>query len=320
MTSSTSSTSPIPVLLLKTKSSPGDSYEDLFSESQHDGVSFAPIFVPVLLHKFEDAGMSRVGGLLRDRRIGNGEHHEYGGLIFTSQRAVEAFAKLTFVLLFLHALDAEADSHPDAANWPHLQDIPVYSVGPATTRALAAVSQNPPLRVFGSHTGNGAALAAYILPHYAEWHAARPAKPAVLFPVGETRRDIIPKTLTDPGLPASSRIPVTETVVYGTGVMESFPADLAHVLDDTRRVPARWVVVFSPTGCDNLLRGMGVLDPETGRARHGARDGKTFVATIGPTTRDHLRTLGFEPDVCAEAPTPTGVMSGIIEFMAKNQS
>lgn len=92
MTSSTSSA--IPVLLLKTKSSPGDSYEDLFSESQHNGVSFAPTFVPVLLHRFDDAGMSQVGGLLRDRRIGNGEHHEYGGLIFTSQRAVEAFAKL----------------------------------------------------------------------------------------------------------------------------------------------------------------------------------------------------------------------------------
>ncbi|KAK7414136.1 uroporphyrinogen-III synthase [Neonectria punicea] len=317
MTSSPSSpSSPIPVLLLKTKSSPGDAYGDLFSESQHNGVSFAPAFVPVLLHRFDDAGMSQVAGLLRDRRIGNGEHHDYGGLVFTSQRAVEAFAKLVED----GRRDAEADSHPDAANWPHLQDIPVYSVGPATTRALAAVSQNPPLRVFGSHTGNGAALAAYILLHYAEWHAARPAKPAVLFPVGETRRDIIPKTLTDPALPAPSRIPVTETVVYGTGVMESFPADLARTLHDTHHVPVRWVVVFSPSGCDNLLRGMGVLDPETGRARQEARDGKTFVATIGPTTRDHLRTLGFEPDVCAEAPTPTGVMSGIVEYMTKNQS
>ncbi|KAK7428679.1 uroporphyrinogen-III synthase [Neonectria magnoliae] len=314
MTSSPSST--IPVLLLKTKSSPGDAYEDLFSDSQRNGVSFAPAFVPVLLHRFDDRGMSQIAGLLRDRRIGNGEHYDYGGLVFTSQRAVEAFAKLVEDGRW----DAEADNHPDAANWPHLQDIPVYSVGPATTRALAAVSQNPPLRVFGSHTGNGAALAAYILPHYAEWHAARPVKPAVLFPVGETRRDIIPKTLTDSALPAPSRIPVTETVVYGTGVMESFPADLARVLHDTRHVPVRWVVVFSPSGCDNLLRGMGVLDPDTGRVRQGARDGKTFVATIGPTTRDHLRTLGFEPDVCAEAPTPAGVMSGIVEYMTKNQS
>ncbi|KAF7545643.1 hypothetical protein G7Z17_g9012 [Cylindrodendrum hubeiense] len=313
MTATLSST--IPVLLLKTKSTPGDSYEDLFSESQHHGVSFAPTFVPVLLHRFDDAGMDMAGGLLRDRRIGNGEHHEYGGMIFTSQRAVEAFVKLVED----GKRDAEAANDSDAANWPHLQDIPVYSVGPATTRALAAVPQSLPLKVFGSHTGNGAALASYILPHYAEWYPDRPAKPPVLFLVGETRRDIIPKTLTDPALPDTDRIPVTETVVYGTGVMESFPADLARILDDTRKVPVRWVVVFSPTGCDNLLRGMGVLDLDTGKVRPDARDGRTFVATIGPTTRDHLRTLGFEPDVCAEAPTPAGVLHGIVEYMAKNQ-
>ncbi|KAF4453562.1 uroporphyrinogen-III synthase [Fusarium austroafricanum] len=84
----------IPVLLLKTRSSPGDSYEDLFSESHANGLGFAPQFVPVLLHQFHDEGMKEVAALLRNRRIGNQEHHEYGGLIFTSQRAVEAFVKL----------------------------------------------------------------------------------------------------------------------------------------------------------------------------------------------------------------------------------
>ncbi|KAH7154836.1 tetrapyrrole biosynthesis, uroporphyrinogen III synthase [Dactylonectria estremocensis] len=315
MASSSSPLSTIPVLLLKTRSNPGDSYEDLFSESQNNGVSFAPTFVPVLLHYFDDAGMTKVGGLLQDRCIGRGEHNEYGGMIFTSQRAVEAFVKLVKD----RKRDAEAANDTDAADWPHLQDIPVYSVGPATTRALAAVPQNPPLQVFGSHTGNGAELASYILPHYAEWYQDRPAKPPLLFLVGETRRDIIPKTLTDPVLADSDRIPVTETVVYGTGVMESFPVDLAGVLEDTRQAAVRWIVVFSPTGCDNLLRGMGMLDLDTGKARPDARDGRTFVATIGPTTRDHLRTLSFEPDVCADAPTPSGVLKGIVEFMAKHQ-
>ncbi|KAH7157210.1 tetrapyrrole biosynthesis, uroporphyrinogen III synthase [Dactylonectria macrodidyma] len=308
--------STIPVLLLKTRSSPGDSYEDLFSEPQINGVSFAPTFVPVLRHCFDDAGMTKVGGLLQDRRIGRGEQHEYGGMIFTSQRAVEAFVKLVQDGM----RDAKAANDTDAADWPHLQDIPVYSVGPATTRALAAVPQSPPLQVFGGHTGNGAELASYILPHYAEWYPDRPAKPPVLFLVGETRRDIIPKTLTDPTLADSDRIPVAETVVYGTGVMESFPIDLARVLDDTCQAAVRWIVVFSPTGCDSLLRGMGVLDSDTGKVRPDARDEKTFVATIGPTTRDHLRGLGFEPDVCADTPTPSGVLNGIAEFMAKHQN
>ncbi|KAJ4209508.1 uroporphyrinogen-III synthase [Fusarium falciforme] len=103
--------------------------------------------------------------------------------------------------------------------------------------------------------------------------------------------------------------------------MESFPVDLDRVLSETHDAPARWVVVFSPTGCDSLLRVMGVLDPKTGKVREGSvRDGKTYVATIGPTTRDHLKSFGFEPDVCAESPTPQGVLDGIQEFMTRNQS
>ncbi|KAI5466506.1 tetrapyrrole biosynthesis, uroporphyrinogen III synthase [Mariannaea sp. PMI_226] len=308
-------TLPIPVFLLKTKSSPGDSYEDLFSGSNKHGASFAPVFVPVLQHNFIETGMSQVRALLKDSRIGNHEDHDYGGLIFTSQRAVEAFVKLVED----GKREAQIGSNADSELWPHLQDIPVYSVGPATTRALAAVPQSPPLQVFGSHTGNGATLAPYILSHYGEWYSNQSKKPPILFLVGETRRDIIPKILTNPALPDSERIPVTETVVYGTGEMQSFPIDLARVLDDTKSSAARWIVVFSPTGCDSLLQGMGVLDPDTGKARPGARDGRTFVATIGPTTRDHLRTFDFEPDVCAETPTPEGVLQGIVDFMAINK-
>ena len=43
----------------------------------------------------------------------------------------------------------------------------------------------------------------------------------------------------------------------------------------------------------------------------------TYIATIGPTTRDYLqRTFGYEPDVCAETPSPEGVWKGITRFMA----
>lgn len=38
--------------------------------------------------------MDEVAAVLRDRKIGNQEHNQYGGLIFTSQRAVEGFIKL----------------------------------------------------------------------------------------------------------------------------------------------------------------------------------------------------------------------------------
>ncbi|GAP89859.1 putative uroporphyrinogen-III synthase [Rosellinia necatrix] len=298
----------VPVLLLKTKSSPTDAYEDLFS-TPHDGFHFEPSFVPVLQHCFEEDGLKSVRLLLREKRIGHGLDSAYGGLIFTSQRAVEAFAKLV------------DEGQGNDGGWPHLQDIPIYSVGPATTRALKAIPQSPPLRIFGEHTGVGDVLAQYILEHYGQWYQDRPTKPPLLFLVGEKRRDIIPKTLMDDSLAADSRIEVTETVVYGTGVMESFSDDFDKVLSSTSGRPKRWVVVFSPTGCDSMLRGLGILPvgeaggsgAAEGLSRHGPRT--TYIATIGPTTRDHLiGTLGFEPDACATKPSPEGVLEAIINY------
>ena len=83
----------IPILLLKTKSSPGDAYEDLFSSPQ-GSLDFEPDFVPVLEHRFEIGGMKKFDSLLQGRQVASSPESQYGGLIFTSQRAVEAFAKL----------------------------------------------------------------------------------------------------------------------------------------------------------------------------------------------------------------------------------
>jgi len=203
--------------------------------------------------------------------------------------------------------------------------VPIYSVGPATTRALRAIPQQPPLNIFGGHTGNGESLGQFMLEHYGAWYEAKPEKPPLLFSVGEQRRDIIPKTLMSAELPTERRIHVDELVVYGTGVMESFKHDFGQSLRDTSASETRWVVVFSPTGCDVMLAGLGLLDGTeiTGKARksqgsRGARN--TYVATIGPTTRDYLiRAFNFEPDVCAAEPSPEGVQRGIVQFMKSRQ-
>ncbi|RYP92543.1 hypothetical protein DL770_001301 [Monosporascus sp. CRB-9-2] len=296
----------MPVLLLKTKSSPTDAYEDLFSTPRdQDDLDFEPLFIPVLQHRFQDDGMQQVASLLQAGKIGSSPDSAYGGLIFTSQRAVEGFAKLV-----------EEGRGKGAAGWPHLQDIPLYSVGPATTRALKAIPQDPPLQVFGEHTGIGDVLAQFILEHYGEWYRDRPTKPPLLFMVGEQRRDIIPKTLMDATLPGDRRIEVTEVVVYGTGVMESFAEDFREVLQQTSNRPRRWVVVFSPTGCDSMLRGLGTLDEETGKVNMGpSPDRNTYIATIGPTTSGYLKkTFDYEADVCAEKPSPQGVLAAIKSF------
>lgn len=333
---------PIPVFLLKTRSSPTDAYEELFATATTTIAGrFEPIFVPVLEHRFDDKGVARLKDLLVHRHFANDSPQSggtvssrYGGLIFTSQRAVEAFSKVVS--------DGDGASQDDSAiAWPHLQEVPVYSVGPATTRALSAVSQQPPLQVFGEHTGNGEDLAYYIREHYAGWKrpqtqavepptgttstnctnftTAPPPLPALLFVVGEKRRDIIPKVLMGGKADAAApRIQVDEIVVYGTGVMPSFADDFQRVLDATQDRKVRWVVVFSPTGCDSMLAALDLLDPGTGRARELAgRPRSVFVATIGPTTRAYLHdTFGFDPDVCADEPTPQGILRGISQFIA----
>lgn len=83
----------IPILLLKTRSTPNDGYEEQFSTAK-DGVRFRPTFVPVLEHRFPENGLGVVRGLLGSKHIGRHEDAKYGGMIFTSQRAVEAFTRL----------------------------------------------------------------------------------------------------------------------------------------------------------------------------------------------------------------------------------
>lgn len=316
----------ISLFLLKTKSVPSDGYEEQFTAVK-DGIGFEPTFIPVLEHTFNEKGLKIVRNLIRQDQIGQHEEAKYGGLIFTSQRSVDAFSKL--VIEAAEAGDGTRSEPPppppssdsactDDGTWTHIQEVPVYTVGPATGRALRAIKQLPSLQTFGAHTGSGEALAEFILEHFEDWHRDSDERPALLFPVGEQRRDVIPRTLMDPRLMSRGRgIRVDEVVVYESGERASFEGDLAAQVRRSEGKAARWVVVFSPTGCAAMLRALDLLDPDTGRVRGaGRRAGTTFVATIGTTTRDHLRDeFGFDPDVCAETPSPEGVETGIRKFM-----
>lgn len=182
-------------------------------------------------------------------------------------------------------------------------------------------------------------------------------KKPLLFLVGEQRRDIIPKTLMNPVF-GKERIEVEEVEVYSTVVKEGFQDSLVNMIsqytDNTNTksagdAPASQqarknvvvVIVFSPQGSDTMLRTLGYIDPENkltekGRAHIQKRDTcphdssstetpssdreetRYVIATIGPTTRDHLiDSFGFEPDICAGKPSPEGLMEGIDEFMKR---
>ncbi|CEO59856.1 hypothetical protein PMG11_04509 [Penicillium brasilianum] len=317
-----------PILLLKTKSTPHDGYDDFFSTN-----GYTPSFIPVLEHRFHAENLASVRKLFasgafntdpapplatHETQQSNGNEKKYGGMIFTSQRAVEAFAEMI-----------EENGLPFTPS--PTRPLPLYTVGPATARALTTLRDKylPTATIHGADTGNGQNLAHLILEHYNALYRDLPSsvasvKPSLLFLVGEQRRDIIPKTLMDPSRPEEQRVPVDEIVVYETGEMDSFEVDFR---DAVSKEIARhknsgdggsiWVVVFSPTGCEGMLRVLG-MGPFAGQDGDGeGRRGDVFVATIGPTTRDYLRErFGFEADVCAERPSAEGIEEGIRRFLA----
>ncbi|KIW11534.1 hypothetical protein PV08_10835 [Exophiala spinifera] len=412
--------STIPVLLLKTRSSPYDAYEEYFASSSllptsstpspspsvADGGSgtFQTHFIPVLEHRPNAPNLEGLAELLRSGNL----QDKYGGMIFTSQRAVEAWTDVVQRVRIERDRGRENatqetptvddnglsnSSHHVSETTAHMAteeppsklveddfEFPIYTVGPATSRALrtlvetetlaaAAASSSPFARlrptVLGEHTGNGGSLAEYILSHYNQLHArrrytfydaprlpftpvlgplhgerlepddSRIQKRGLLFLVGEQRRDIIPKTLMDKDgkLGPQERIHVDEVEVYKTETMDSFQQDFGVAVDGFRNqgLPVVVVVVFSPQGCEAMLKSLGFIDDEhaltdTARlrwqeatnpaSRRDADELKPVIVTIGPTTRDHLKNkYGFDADVCAEKPSPQGVGEALIAFL-----
>ncbi|KAL8775031.1 MAG: hypothetical protein Q9209_000510 [Squamulea sp. 1 TL-2023] len=248
----------------------------------------------------------------------------YGGLIFTSQRAVEAFA------LALECRQTNHDSKLNGTAPGQLQRlaVPLYVVGPATARSLEGVriKYMPSCWVGGGEeAGTGELLAALILRNYnSYWNkptgeeskTKRGEKKPLLFLTGEKHRDIVPSTLTS--APGSQRIDVETMVVYATSESLSFASDITNALTTASSAAVRWIVIFSPIGGESLLRALGWLSDSSSNKiiRHQDANRKTFIASIGPTTRDYMkRSFGFDVDACAETPSPEGVRKGIEEFM-----
>jgi uroporphyrinogen-III synthase len=299
----------VPILLLKTKSVPRDTYEELFQTI--DNGRYAPVFVPVLEHRFKRDALSEVRQHVLNRGFvpkSNQGLATYGALIFTSQRAVEAFTEVVEEIRTEGALDVD-DLLPES--------LPLYVVGPATARGLRALKLKCP--ILGEETGNGEALAAFILEHY-NGVCPGASKPPILFMVGDKRRDIIPKTLQSEELDSSKRTKVDELVIYETGEMHSFMNDFSMIWRDNagQGSAKQWIVVFSPTGCRAMLESLDLLDAESGKAKPAADPRDILIVTIGPTTRDYLvQEFGFTPHVCAEKPSPEGIAEGIKAFDAK---
>lgn len=92
-----------PIFLLKTRSSPHDGYDDFLNAQGYN-----PTFIPVLEHRFNTQNLAQVRDLFASgafelnesnanadtQNASQARSKKYGGMIFTSQRAVEGFARM----------------------------------------------------------------------------------------------------------------------------------------------------------------------------------------------------------------------------------
>lgn len=246
------------VILLKTKSVPSDPYEAAFLERGYE-----PYFVPVLDHAMVNLD------ILRQKL--HKAHDTYSGIILTSQRSVEAFGSI------LADLETEKKDL--------LLEMPIYTVGPATCKAIQDLGFK---NVLGSDSGNGEALATYII----ERRRAEESRP-LFFAVGDKRRDIISRRM------ATHNLALEELVVYETVTASTFSTDFEKTVAEAKSID--WLVFFSPAGADVALEYIQ-KNNET-----------TKIATIGPTTEEYLvKQWQVKPAVVSPRPDAESLTTALL--------
>ncbi|KAI4245783.1 MAG: hypothetical protein L6R40_002311 [Gallowayella cf. fulva] len=298
----------------------------LTSNPPSSSYNFEPLYVPVLQHTFDTNPIATMLSQSKADEQRPTQDFPYGGLIFTSQRAVEAFASTLEPTL----PDDTCKLDESQLQLLQLLAIPLYAVGPATARSLEGIQKEymPCCWVRGGEeAGTGELLAELIIGDYNALCSEPDSlhrktkenkmKP-LLFLTGAKHRDIVPITLNS--APKDQRIDVETMVVYATSESSSFASEIRNILRATATAPIRWIVIFSPTGGESLLRALGWLEEDSSTVCRveslSSAHRRTYIASIGPTTRDYMKaTFSLDVDVCAEKPSPEGVRRGIEEFM-----
>ncbi|XP_047618522.1 uroporphyrinogen-III synthase isoform X3 [Phacochoerus africanus] len=200
----------------------------------------------------------------------------YGGLIFTSPRAVEAVK-----LCLEKANKTEAWKTSLKEKW-NLKSV--YVVGNATASLVSKIGLDPE----GENCGNAEKLAEYICSRES---SALP----LLFPCGHLKRETLPRMLKDKGVPMES-ITVYQTIPH-PGIQGNLNSYYSQ-----QGIPAS-ITFFSPSGLSYSLKHIQELSGDN-------IDQIKFVA-IGPTTAHALAAQGLPVSCTAESPTPRALAAGI---------
>ncbi|XP_014649571.1 PREDICTED: uroporphyrinogen-III synthase isoform X2 [Ceratotherium simum simum] len=200
----------------------------------------------------------------------------YGGLIFTSPRAVEAVQ-----------LCLEKDNKTEVwkkslkEQWNAKS---VYVVGNATASIVNKIG----LDTEGENCGNAEKLAEYICSRES---SALP----LLFPCGALKGEILPNMLKDKGIPMES-ITVYQKIPH-PGIQGNLSSYYSQ-----QGIPAS-ITFFSPSGLTYSLKHIQELS--------GDSIEQIQFAAIGPTTARALAAHGLPVSCTAESPTPRALAAGI---------
>ncbi|XP_006938327.2 uroporphyrinogen-III synthase isoform X2 [Felis catus] len=200
----------------------------------------------------------------------------YGGLIFTSPRAVEAVE-----LCLEKDNKTEVWKHSLKEKWNAKS---VYVVGSATSSLVNKIG----LDTEGESCGNAEKLAEYICSRES------PALP-LLFPCGTVKGEILPKMLKDKGIPMES------IIVYQKVPHPGIQVNL-HSYYSQQGIPAS-ITFFSPSGLTHSLKHIQELS--------GDNIGRIKFAAIGPSTARALAAQGLPVSCTAESPTPPALAKGL---------
>lgn len=200
----------------------------------------------------------------------------YGGLIFTSPRAVEAVE-----------LSLEQDGKSEVWKESLREEWnakPVYVVGNATASQVDKLG----LEAEGESSGNAEKLAEYIC-------SREPPALPLLFPCGALKGEALPQKLKDRGIPMES-ITVYQKIPH-PGIQGNLDSYYSK-----QGVPAS-ITFFSPSGLTCSLQHIRELS--------GSSLERIKFAAIGPTTARALAAQGLPVSCTAESPTPQALAAGI---------
>ncbi|KAG8743500.1 hypothetical protein FRC10_011891 [Ceratobasidium sp. 414] len=275
--------------------------------------------IPTLSHSFTEPDR------LADR-IGRGGGEEYGGVIVTSGRAVDAWGN---ALRVLHGKEVNGAAYSlivvvgcnltflfvDETGW---RNTPFYVVGPRTqsqlldlhTQTLDKLSQflpSPDFVLGAKEAGTGEALARYISTDYP---ARNTFKLPLLYLVGDKNVGGVESVLKE----ADIRVEMVR--VYATAASRTFEQDFARAVDEAGGSKPACVVFFAPSSAELALptiRKHFTIRTSSSTPSHDKPVIK--VAAIGPTTARALSDKhDILVDVVSKKPEPNALAEAIVSL------